>query len=250
MKHQLWGRASARPRLAPVRRAGVPRLPALRLAGRRVREVPLCGVRHGSLGGVLVQGARLLSELWRPPDGRAGRAPGRSRLPRRAAAAAVRHGPECQATTSRRSIPAGDCAQRAAAHLRCVRGCVRPSADRRASHNGDSVNVGRPLMFPIVARAMVYTSLVCIHMQRGRDMNKRLNITLPQQTVRLMDRVAGKGRRSSLIDRAVRRFVKEETRANLRKQLAKSYQANASFDLQLAEEWFPVEQEAWEHRNR
>ncbi|MSO57356.1 MAG: hypothetical protein EXQ55_10640 [Acidobacteria bacterium] len=81
-------------------------------------------------------------------------------------------------------------------------------------------------------------------------MNKRLNITLPQQTVRLMDRVAGKGRRSSLIDRAVRRFVKEETRANLRKQLAKSYQANASFDLQLAEEWFPVEQEAWEHRNR
>ena len=33
-------------------------------------------------------------------------------------------------------------------------------------------------------------------------MNKRLNITLPEQTVRLMDRVAGKGQRSSLIDRA------------------------------------------------
>jgi CopG family transcriptional regulator/antitoxin EndoAI len=81
-------------------------------------------------------------------------------------------------------------------------------------------------------------------------MNKRLNITLPEQTVRLMDRVAGKGRRSSLIDRAVRRYVTEETRANLRKRLAESYQANAQFDMQLAEEWFPVEQEAWEHRNR
>lgn len=81
-------------------------------------------------------------------------------------------------------------------------------------------------------------------------MNKRLNITLPEQTVRLMDRVAGKGRRSSLIDRAVRRYVREETRANVRKQLAASYQANAPFDLHLAEEWFPAEQEAWEHKSR
>jgi CopG family transcriptional regulator / antitoxin EndoAI len=66
--------------------------------------------------------------------------------------------------------------------------------------------------------------------------NKRLNITLPEETVRLMDHVAGKGRRSNLIDRAVRRYVKEETRANLRKQLAASYKANAEDDLRLAED--------------
>jgi CopG family transcriptional regulator/antitoxin EndoAI len=75
-------------------------------------------------------------------------------------------------------------------------------------------------------------------------MNKRLNITLPEDTVRLMDRVAGKGRRSSLIDRAVRRYVREESRANLRKQLAASYKANAEEDLQLAQEWFPLEEQA------
>ena len=75
-------------------------------------------------------------------------------------------------------------------------------------------------------------------------MNKRLNITLPEETVRLMDRVAGKGRRSNLIDRAVRRYVKEETRANLRKQLAASYRANAQEDLRLAEDWFPLEEQA------
>jgi CopG family transcriptional regulator / antitoxin EndoAI len=74
-------------------------------------------------------------------------------------------------------------------------------------------------------------------------MNKRLNITLPEETVRLMDRVAGRGRRSSLIDRAVRRYVKEETRANVRKQLAASYKANAELDLQLADDWFPVEEQ-------
>lgn len=81
-------------------------------------------------------------------------------------------------------------------------------------------------------------------------MNKRLNITLPEQTVRLMDRVAGKGRRSSLIDHAVRRYVKDSTRASLRKQLAESYEANAEFDLQLAGEWFPLEEEAWQRGSR
>ena len=75
-------------------------------------------------------------------------------------------------------------------------------------------------------------------------MNKRLNISLPEDTVRLMDRVAGKGRRSSLIDRAVRRYVKEESRANLRKQLAASYKANVAEDLKLAEDWFPLEEQA------
>jgi CopG family transcriptional regulator/antitoxin EndoAI len=81
-------------------------------------------------------------------------------------------------------------------------------------------------------------------------MNKRLNITLPEQTVRLMDRVAGKGQRSSLIDRAVRRYVKEETRASLRKQLAEGYEANAAEDLQLAEDWFPLEEQASQHGGR
>lgn len=75
-------------------------------------------------------------------------------------------------------------------------------------------------------------------------MNKRLNITLPEETIRLMDRVAGKGRRSNLIDRAVRYYLKEETRANLRKQLAASYKANAQEDLRLAEDWFPLEEQA------
>jgi CopG family transcriptional regulator / antitoxin EndoAI len=81
-------------------------------------------------------------------------------------------------------------------------------------------------------------------------MNKRLNITLPEQTVRLMDRVAGRGRRSRLIDRAVRCYLKEETRANLRKRLAESYRSNASFDLQLAEDWFPIDEGAWPAENR
>lgn len=80
-------------------------------------------------------------------------------------------------------------------------------------------------------------------------MHHRINITLPEQTVRAIDRVVGKGRRSRLIDRAVRRYLEEEARANIRKQLAESYETNAAFDLKLAEEWFPLDEEAWQHEN-
>ena len=74
-------------------------------------------------------------------------------------------------------------------------------------------------------------------------MTKRLNITLPERTVALMDRVVGKGQRSRLIDQAVRRYVEEEGRANLRKQLREGAHVRADRDLQLAEEWFPVDEE-------
>ena len=73
-------------------------------------------------------------------------------------------------------------------------------------------------------------------------MKKRLNITLPERTVRLMDRVAGKGRRSRLIDQAVHRYVEEESRTNLRKRLQEGARARAERDLELAAEWFAVDE--------
>jgi CopG family transcriptional regulator/antitoxin EndoAI len=80
-------------------------------------------------------------------------------------------------------------------------------------------------------------------------MNKRINITLPEETVRLLDRVARKGSRSRLIDRAVRRYVAEVGRANLRKRLKEGAMREAGLDLQLAEEWFPLEEEAWREQS-
>lgn len=40
-------------------------------------------------------------------------------------------------------------------------------------------------------------------------MHRRINITLPEETVRLIDRVAAKGDRSRLIDEAVRHYVQK-----------------------------------------
>lgn len=77
-------------------------------------------------------------------------------------------------------------------------------------------------------------------------MSKRLNITLPEATVRVLDRVAAKGDRSRFISQAVLHYVHSQSAANLRERLKQGALANAKLDLEIAEEWFPVENEAWQ----
>lgn len=69
-------------------------------------------------------------------------------------------------------------------------------------------------------------------------MNRRLSITLPEKTVRMLDCAVPRGQRSKLIDEAVTRFVKEQGRANLRRQLALGAIARSERDLHMAEKWF------------
>jgi CopG family transcriptional regulator / antitoxin EndoAI len=81
-------------------------------------------------------------------------------------------------------------------------------------------------------------------------MSKRINIILPEATVAVLDRVAPKGNRSRFIDRAVLRLVQTEGTANLRERLKAGALANAKLNLELAQEWFPVEQDAWQRLER
>jgi CopG family transcriptional regulator/antitoxin EndoAI len=62
-------------------------------------------------------------------------------------------------------------------------------------------------------------------------MYRRINITLPEATVRLIDRVAAKGDRSRPIDEAVREHVRRTGRAELRKQLREGARRNGERDL-------------------
>ena len=74
---------------------------------------------------------------------------------------------------------------------------------------------------------------------------QRVNITLPRETLRLLDRVAKKGNRSRLIDQAVRFYIEQVGRDNLRRQLKAGALEHAQRDLELAEEWFALEEEVW-----
>ena len=77
-------------------------------------------------------------------------------------------------------------------------------------------------------------------------MNKRINVILPIPTVAVLDKVATKGNRSALIDRAIRYYLKTQSQQNLRERLKQEALANAERDLQIAVEWFPLEEEAWQ----
>jgi CopG family transcriptional regulator/antitoxin EndoAI len=76
-------------------------------------------------------------------------------------------------------------------------------------------------------------------------MRKRVNITLPEETLELIDRVTEHGDRSRLIDEAVRHYIQETSRANLRKRVKEGAIRRAERDLQLAEEWFNVDEAVW-----
>ncbi len=77
-------------------------------------------------------------------------------------------------------------------------------------------------------------------------MHKRLNITLPAETVDLVDQIVKKGDRSRFIDEAIKRYLNEVDKENLREQLKEGYIAWAEQDLETATEWSPLEEEVWQ----
>ena len=79
-------------------------------------------------------------------------------------------------------------------------------------------------------------------------MHRRINVTLPEETVRLIDRVADKGDRSRFIAEAVTQYVSSRGRARLRKALRDGAIRRAARDRVLAHEWFTLDKEAWPSR--
>ena len=74
---------------------------------------------------------------------------------------------------------------------------------------------------------------------------RRINITLPEETIRLIDRVAKKGDRSFLISEAVQRYVASVGKARLRRLIKEGARRNADRDLRLAEEWGSLDETTW-----
>jgi CopG family transcriptional regulator/antitoxin EndoAI len=77
-------------------------------------------------------------------------------------------------------------------------------------------------------------------------MHRRINISLPEETLALIDRVAKQGDRSRFIDEAIKHYVQDVGRSKLRKQLQEGALRRAKRDLALAEEWFGLDEEVWQ----
>jgi CopG family transcriptional regulator/antitoxin EndoAI len=81
-------------------------------------------------------------------------------------------------------------------------------------------------------------------------MYRRINISLPDSTLRLIDRVAGKGERSRVIDAALKSYVRTATKKNLRKLMKEGAIRRSERDRNMAEEWFLLEEEPWQKGKR
>ncbi len=77
------------------------------------------------------------------------------------------------------------------------------------------------------------------------SMSRRINVMLPENTLAVLDRVTRKGNRSRFISQAVLHYVENRGKRSLREQLKAGYQANAEDSLNIAAEWFPLEEEAF-----
>ena len=75
--------------------------------------------------------------------------------------------------------------------------------------------------------------------------HKRINITLPASTVAMLETVADKGGRSTFIDAAIQKHIHEMRKEDLREQIKAGAIANAERDLEMAREWFDLEEEIW-----
>jgi metal-responsive CopG/Arc/MetJ family transcriptional regulator len=76
-------------------------------------------------------------------------------------------------------------------------------------------------------------------------MRKRINITLPDETLAVLERIAPKGGRSRFVSDAVIYFVKNVGQKSFKARIKAGYLANADENLRMAAEWFPLEEEAW-----
>jgi len=83
-------------------------------------------------------------------------------------------------------------------------------------------------------------------MRKGDQvMYQKINISLPEQTVHLIEQMAGRRNRSRFIDEAVIYYMEQVGKIRLREQMKQGAIKRAERDLKLSQEWNSLEDDAW-----
>ncbi|MGI8504442.1 MAG: ribbon-helix-helix domain-containing protein [Hassallia sp.] len=77
-------------------------------------------------------------------------------------------------------------------------------------------------------------------------MYHRINVTLPSETLKQLDEYAPKGDRSRFIHEAIQHYINQIQKQKLREQLQEGAIRRTERDRNLAEDWFVIEEEAWQ----
>lgn len=85
----------------------------------------------------------------------------------------------------------------------------------------------------------------CVYLgsTKGTNMQRRINVSLSEEAVRLLDRLAPKGDRSRFLDQLVKRTAHD--RMELRARLKERAIRRADLDRQAAADWDPLADEVW-----
>jgi hypothetical protein len=75
-------------------------------------------------------------------------------------------------------------------------------------------------------------------------MQRRINVSLSEESVRVLDQLAPKGDRSRLIERLLLKTARD--RAELRRLLKERALRRYQVDKEMAAEWDPLADEAWQ----
>src|SRR5882757_8278028 len=81
-------------------------------------------------------------------------------------------------------------------------------------------------------------------------MTKRINVILPEATIRTIDRIAKPGERSLFIKRAVEHYVATQSAEAVRKRLEVTAIRDRDLDREIANDWFAVDLESWQQLDK
>lgn len=77
-------------------------------------------------------------------------------------------------------------------------------------------------------------------------MTKRLNIVLPETTIRTIDRIVKPGERSRFINQAVQHYVANRSLEVLRTRLESATLRDQDIDREVAADWLALDQQQWQ----
>lgn len=77
-------------------------------------------------------------------------------------------------------------------------------------------------------------------------MNQRINIVLPETTVRTIDRIAPAGQRSKFIEQAVQHFISHKSSEAVRARLEETAVRDQDLDREIAGDWLAADTQSWQ----
>jgi len=75
---------------------------------------------------------------------------------------------------------------------------------------------------------------------------RRINVILPESTLKSLSKVAKPGERSKFIDKAVRHYIANDSKEALRARLEFTARRDVDLDREIMEEWADADRESWQ----